>query len=196
MFYHCLLLCRSPLQILAKHRLLLSRFKIRKLFMRFLYLFQICLETSMGDERWSIPIANRRRKLSLSRNHRRGCRSSRNFDTEVGYFDIDQTHAKKAFFSGNRFWICRQFLRFVIVLILQNPFLHRRENHRQSNPEHLTPKLHIGLSGRANSAPGSYDWMLDRQLSVDSSLESVKEVSTDLSMDSQKSLDKTNEKRW
>lgn len=59
---------------------------------------------------------------------------------------------------------------------IQNPFLHRRENHRQSNPEKPTIKFHIGISGRANSAPGSYDWMQDRQLSADSSLEAVKEV--------------------
>ncbi|GJQ85942.1 hypothetical protein Trydic_g21790 [Trypoxylus dichotomus] len=57
----------------------------------------------------------------------------------------------------------------------QNPFLHRRETHRQSTPEKPTAKFHIGVSGRANSAPGSYDWMQDRQLSLDSSLEAVTE---------------------
>lgn len=56
---------------------------------------------------------------------------------------------------------------------MQNPFLHRRETHRQSTPEKPTQKLHIGISGRANSAPG---WIQDRQLSIDSSLEAVREV--------------------
>ncbi|KRT79407.1 protein kinase [Oryctes borbonicus] len=66
----------------------------------------------------------------------------------------------------------------------QNPFSHRRETHRQSTPEKPTPKLHIGISGRANSAPGSYDWMQDRQLSLDSSLEAVREVT--VAVESQK----------
>ncbi|KAJ8957933.1 hypothetical protein NQ318_001930 [Aromia moschata] len=34
---------------------------------------------------------------------------------------------------------------------------------------------HIGRSGRSNSAPGSYDWHQERQVSIDSSLECVEE---------------------
>lgn len=64
----------------------------------------------------------------------------------------------------------------------QNPFLNRRETHRSSNIEDgTTNHLHIGKSGRSNSAPGSYDdWIPDRQLSIDSPLEVVSEVNVDL----------------
>lgn len=40
-------------------------------------------------------------------------------------------------------------------------------------------KKHLGRSGRSNSAPDSYDWAQGRQKSVESNLESVKEVSID-----------------
>jgi [calcium/calmodulin-dependent protein kinase] kinase len=62
----------------------------------------------------------------------------------------------------------------------QNPFLLRRDTHRSSNAsETSSNRQHIGRSGRSNSAPGSYDWVVDRQRSVDSPLESVTEVTVD-----------------
>nr|XP_022904855.1 calcium/calmodulin-dependent protein kinase kinase 1-like isoform X2 [Onthophagus taurus] len=62
----------------------------------------------------------------------------------------------------------------------QNPFLHKREAHRQSNPENPPQKMHIGISGRANSAPCSYNWQQHHQISVDSALEAVTEVMVDV----------------
>ena len=64
-------------------------------------------------------------------------------------------------------------------LLFQNPFLHRRRNHRPSNPEQLMAKHHIARSGRSNSAPDSYNWTLNKQVSLDSSLEAVTEVTLD-----------------
>ncbi|KAJ3652130.1 hypothetical protein Zmor_018122 [Zophobas morio] len=62
----------------------------------------------------------------------------------------------------------------------QNPFLHRRDTHRSSNASETTStRQHIGRSGRSNSAPGSYDWISDRQISLDTPLESVTEVTND-----------------
>ncbi|KAK9753902.1 Protein kinase domain [Popillia japonica] len=74
----------------------------------------------------------------------------------------------------------------------QNPFLHRRETHRQSTPEKPTQKLHIGISGRANSAPG---WIQDRQLSIDSSLEAVREIATAVDNQKNKNNGKSKENR-
>ncbi|XP_060534430.1 calcium/calmodulin-dependent protein kinase kinase 1 isoform X1 [Cylas formicarius] len=64
----------------------------------------------------------------------------------------------------------------------QNPFLYRRETTLgTSDTRTLTgiSKKHIGRSGRSNSAPDSYSWLPHRQVSIDSSLESVLEVNTD-----------------
>lgn len=68
-------------------------------------------------------------------------------------------------------------------LILQNPFLYRRETTLGSpeirNPNLATAKKHIGRSGRSNSAPDSYNWAQNRQKSIETNLEVVKEVSLD-----------------
>lgn len=40
-------------------------------------------------------------------------------------------------------------------------------------------RLHIGKSGRSNSAPDSYAWITNKQLSVETNLESVTEDSID-----------------
>ncbi|XP_048522106.1 probable serine/threonine-protein kinase DDB_G0279405 [Dendroctonus ponderosae] len=66
----------------------------------------------------------------------------------------------------------------------QNPFLYRRETTLGSSEIRNTSltgatKKHLGRSGRSNSAPDSYDWAQGRQKSVESNLESVKEVSID-----------------
>ncbi|GLV38399.1 uncharacterized protein CBL_13050 [Carabus blaptoides fortunei] len=64
----------------------------------------------------------------------------------------------------------------------QNPFLHRR-GARPSNAGETSTKVvtrqQFGRAGRSNSAPGSYDWMPERQLSLDSTLESVTEITLD-----------------
>ncbi|XP_017769403.1 PREDICTED: calcium/calmodulin-dependent protein kinase kinase 1 isoform X2 [Nicrophorus vespilloides] len=63
----------------------------------------------------------------------------------------------------------------------QNPFLHKRDaqRHRPSNPEMRAPpnRQHIGRTGRSNSAPDSCDW--DRQLSIETSLEAVTEMTSE-----------------
>lgn len=65
----------------------------------------------------------------------------------------------------------------------QNPFLYRRETTLGSpeirNPNLATAKKHIGRSGRSNSAPDSYNWAQNRQKSIETNLEVVKEVSLD-----------------
>lgn len=69
-----------------------------------------------------------------------------------------------------------------LFFIFQNPFLHRRDttitSPSVSHSSSLTtpPRFHIGRSGRSNSAPGRYDSRLDKQMSIDSGLESVEEV--------------------
>ncbi|XP_050502201.1 calcium/calmodulin-dependent protein kinase kinase 1 isoform X1 [Diabrotica virgifera virgifera] len=69
----------------------------------------------------------------------------------------------------------------------QNPFLHRRDTTGVPAVSHSssvsTPRQHIGQSGRSNSAPGSYDWHHEKQLSIDLSLECVEEVSVDQSLE-------------
>ncbi|KAJ8971251.1 hypothetical protein NQ314_000792 [Rhamnusium bicolor] len=69
----------------------------------------------------------------------------------------------------------------------QNPFLHRRDT-TVGQPEVRAasvsvPRQHIGRSGRSNSAPSSYDWHKEKQVSVDSGLECVEEVSLDQNVD-------------
>ncbi|XP_018569004.1 calcium/calmodulin-dependent protein kinase kinase [Anoplophora glabripennis] len=65
----------------------------------------------------------------------------------------------------------------------QNPFLHRRDTtvgQTEARASSVSvPRQHLSRSGRSNSAPGSYDWHQEKQLSVD--LESVEEVITDQS---------------
>lgn len=64
----------------------------------------------------------------------------------------------------------------------QNPFSHRKEVHRSSNVDvttsttSTTTRIHLSRSGRSNSAPGSYYWNVDRQISIETPLESVTEV--------------------
>lgn len=64
----------------------------------------------------------------------------------------------------------------------QNPFSHRKEVHRSSNVDvttsttSTTTRIHLSHSGRSNSAPGSYYWSIDRQISIETPLESVTEV--------------------
>jgi len=61
----------------------------------------------------------------------------------------------------------------------QNPFSHKGENPRsQTSTEAPGRHLHIGKSGRSNSAPGSYSLPTEKQI-VDSSLEAVSEVHGD-----------------
>ncbi|XP_049824386.1 calcium/calmodulin-dependent protein kinase kinase 2 isoform X2 [Aethina tumida] len=63
----------------------------------------------------------------------------------------------------------------------QNPFLHRRDTQigTDRSDDKSAQRQHIGRSGRSNSAPGSYDWLQEKQLSLDSPLEAVKEVNVD-----------------
>lgn len=67
----------------------------------------------------------------------------------------------------------------------QNPFLHRRDTtvgQTEARASSLSvPRQHLSRSGRSNSAPGSYDWHQEKQLSVD--LESVEEVNVDLTVE-------------
>lgn len=69
----------------------------------------------------------------------------------------------------------------------QNPFLHRRDTTVVPPVSHsssvTTPRRHIGQSGRSNSAPGSYDWRNEKQLSIETNLECVQEVSADQGKD-------------
>lgn len=69
----------------------------------------------------------------------------------------------------------------------QNPFLHRRDTTAVPAVSHSssisTPRQYIGQSGRSNSAPGSYDWHHEKQLSIDLSLQSVEEVATDQTLE-------------
>ncbi|XP_057662475.1 calcium/calmodulin-dependent protein kinase kinase 1 isoform X1 [Diorhabda carinulata] len=69
----------------------------------------------------------------------------------------------------------------------QNPFLHRRDTTVVPSVSHSstvsTPRQYIGQSGRSNSAPGSYDWHHEKQLSIDLGLESVEEVATDQTLE-------------
>ncbi|XP_018329338.1 calcium/calmodulin-dependent protein kinase kinase 2 [Agrilus planipennis] len=57
----------------------------------------------------------------------------------------------------------------------QNPFAEKKLLSKASNLD-VTSKVPIGTSGRSNSAPGSYGWPSDRQVSSESSLEAVTEV--------------------
>ncbi|KAG5888301.1 hypothetical protein JTB14_022189 [Gonioctena quinquepunctata] len=69
----------------------------------------------------------------------------------------------------------------------QNPFLHRRETSHTSS--FANPRQHISRSGRSNSAPDSYNWQQEKQLSVDSSLECVEEVNVDVDENGQNRID-------
>lgn len=53
----------------------------------------------MGDQRWPMSSPQRRGQLSSCRNNRRGCRKSRNIDTQIGHSDTDQAHAQETFLS-------------------------------------------------------------------------------------------------
>ncbi|KAB0791796.1 hypothetical protein PPYR_03596 [Photinus pyralis] len=57
----------------------------------------------------------------------------------------------------------------------QNPFSHKSEG-RAQDKELSVRHVHIGKSGRSNSAPGSYTLPGDKHISVDTSLESVQET--------------------
>ncbi|CAH0549237.1 unnamed protein product [Brassicogethes aeneus] len=63
----------------------------------------------------------------------------------------------------------------------QNPFLHRRDSNTSRTDQSEDSKQnqryqHIGRSGRSNSAPGSCGFLAEKQISLDSPLEAVKEV--------------------
>ena len=62
--------------------------------------------------------------------------------------------------------------------------MHRREttlgaSEIRNTAESAASKKHIGRSGRSNSAPDSYCWAQNRQKSIETNLEAVKEVILD-----------------
>jgi serine/threonine protein kinase len=133
---------------------------------------------SVGDQGRTVPSTDGRGELPPGGGHRGGRRQSDHVDSQAGHADLDQAHAQEAFLPGDQTTtaiVTQAHSRF-----LQNPFLLRRDTHRSSNAsETSSNRQHIGRSGRSKSAPGSYDWVVDRQRSVDSPLESVTEVTVD-----------------
>ncbi|KAK5638571.1 hypothetical protein RI129_012866 [Pyrocoelia pectoralis] len=61
----------------------------------------------------------------------------------------------------------------------QNPFLHKSGGERSQNKEISSRRVHIGKSGRSNSAPGSYSLSGEKHISIDTPLESVQEIQAD-----------------
>nr|XP_023014647.1 calcium/calmodulin-dependent protein kinase kinase 1-like isoform X2 [Leptinotarsa decemlineata]XP_023014648.1 calcium/calmodulin-dependent protein kinase kinase 1-like isoform X2 [Leptinotarsa decemlineata] len=75
----------------------------------------------------------------------------------------------------------------------QNPFLHRRDTTLVPSDSGTTAitRHHIGASGRSKSAPDSYDWNHERQMSIETSLECVEEVIVDVDENCKNVLERT-----